>query len=225
MSDISIPQKRCSHCHNFFDATPENFYRCKSRKDGLANYCKACDKSTRSQRYFANPEQDRLSRQKRRPEINARVMERYHSVPKFKALMKTNAKTQYWKDVELSRQKQREYARTHSKEAVARAKKWAQDNPLEYRTWMNNRYAREKAAVGQFTYIDYFFAYEDQEGRCAYCGQRLFLNIKNDIHVDHVIPLAKGGTNWPENIVLACKNCNSSKSDKLLSDWLLTRGW
>jgi len=33
--------------------------------------------------------------------------------------------------------------------------------------------------------------------------------------VDHVIPLAKGGTNSIDNLALACFHCNRQKSDKL----------
>lgn len=36
---------------------------------------------------------------------------------------------------------------------------------------------------------------------------------------DHVIPLSRGGSNDPENLVAACMPCNSSKADKLLSEW------
>jgi 5-methylcytosine-specific restriction endonuclease McrA len=36
--------------------------------------------------------------------------------------------------------------------------------------------------------------------------------------VDHVIPLSRGGSNWPTNLVCACGQCNSRKCDKL--PWL-----
>ncbi|WP_422724032.1 HNH endonuclease [Hyalangium rubrum] len=37
---------------------------------------------------------------------------------------------------------------------------------------------------------------------------------KNEAHVDHVIPRAKGGTNDPENGQVMCRECNIKKSDK-----------
>ena len=42
--------------------------------------------------------------------------------------------------------------------------------------------------------------------RCAYCGNR-----SRKLTIDHVIPLAKRGTHTPENLVPACKSCNSRK--------------
>lgn len=37
--------------------------------------------------------------------------------------------------------------------------------------------------------------------------------------VDHVIPLARGGTNFEGNLIPACRRCNSSRSDLLIVEW------
>lgn len=55
-------------------------------------------------------------------------------------------------------------------------------------------------------------------GKCAYCGKQLTLGTAGAC-VDHVIPIAKGGNNEDENLVMACRKCNSSKKDKPLSEW------
>jgi 5-methylcytosine-specific restriction endonuclease McrA len=34
--------------------------------------------------------------------------------------------------------------------------------------------------------------------------------------VDHVIPIARGGSDDPENLIAACRRCNYSKQDKLV---------
>lgn len=54
---------------------------------------------------------------------------------------------------------------------------------------------------------------------CAYCG-KIFLSPK-EATVDHIFPRIKGGTNEMENIVFACKTCNSSKGDKDMFGWYL----
>ncbi|WP_412758748.1 HNH endonuclease [Metabacillus fastidiosus] len=33
------------------------------------------------------------------------------------------------------------------------------------------------------------------------------------MHVDHVIPVSKGGTDNRNNLVTACQDCNSGKND------------
>lgn len=48
---------------------------------------------------------------------------------------------------------------------------------------------------------------------CVYCGST------EDLTCDHVVPLVRGGTNDNDNLATACRPCNSSKSDKLLSEW------
>lgn len=48
---------------------------------------------------------------------------------------------------------------------------------------------------------------------CVYCGST------DDLAADHVHPRSKGGADIPSNLVTACKRCNSSKRDRLLSEW------
>ena len=55
---------------------------------------------------------------------------------------------------------------------------------------------------------------ESQLGRCAYCQCNLG-QLDQVYHVDHVIPLAKGGAHALANLVLACPACNGYKRDLL----------
>jgi 5-methylcytosine-specific restriction endonuclease McrA len=57
--------------------------------------------------------------------------------------------------------------------------------------------------------------YKAQRAKCYWCG----INVGNVYHVDHVIPLSRGGSNGPENIVIACPHCNLSKSNRLPHEW------
>ena len=41
--------------------------------------------------------------------------------------------------------------------------------------------------------------------------------------VDHVIPLARGGTNYEGNLTPACRSCNSRKQDRLVIEFRLGR--
>jgi 5-methylcytosine-specific restriction endonuclease McrA len=49
---------------------------------------------------------------------------------------------------------------------------------------------------------------------CYYCRKNL---VK--MHMDHYIPLSKGGDHIIENIVPSCNKCNLSKGSKLISEW------
>lgn len=54
---------------------------------------------------------------------------------------------------------------------------------------------------------------EKTEGRCAHCGKKL---NENTFTIDHVIPLGKGGTNEPINLVPLCEKCNYEKNDLVM---------
>lgn len=42
---------------------------------------------------------------------------------------------------------------------------------------------------------------------CANCGS------KNGLHIDHMVPVAKGGKTVVENLIPLCQTCNLQKSD------------
>lgn len=50
---------------------------------------------------------------------------------------------------------------------------------------------------------------------CQYCGEKAPDVI---LHVDHIKPVAEGGTNEIVNLVTACVNCNSGKGKREISD-------
>ena len=52
---------------------------------------------------------------------------------------------------------------------------------------------------------------------CAYCGSG------TDISIDHLIPKVANGSNSADNLIRACKHCNSSKGGKDLLEWLHKR--
>lgn len=48
--------------------------------------------------------------------------------------------------------------------------------------------------------------------RCLCCGQQ----FSSGLTVDHVVPLALGGSNWISNIQPLCHHCNSKKHTKII---------
>ena len=69
------------------------------------------------------------------------------------------------------------------------------------------RRGRESNADGEFTAADIQRIGDRQKWKCHWCGKP----TKQRYHIDHLIPLAKGGSNWPSNLVIACAGCNQSK--------------
>lgn len=54
--------------------------------------------------------------------------------------------------------------------------------------------------------------------RCAICGRSAAEGVK--LHVDHIIPVSKGGKTIPSNLRTLCADCNLGKSDKYDADGL-----
>lgn len=47
--------------------------------------------------------------------------------------------------------------------------------------------------------------------RCRYCGLEA---SEAQLHVDHVVPVSKGGTHGLENLVASCERCNLGKGGR-----------
>lgn len=56
--------------------------------------------------------------------------------------------------------------------------------------------------------------FERDSFACTYCGASGV-----PLAVDHIHPFSKGGSDDESNLTTACQSCNSSKSDKTLSEW------
>ena len=72
------------------------------------------------------------------------------------------------------------------------------------------RRARVRGAEGTFTRDDIERLYTLQKGRCVFCLEPL----GEDFHVDHYLPLARGGANARSNLRLLHEACNLAKSAK-----------
>ena len=53
---------------------------------------------------------------------------------------------------------------------------------------------------------------------CNYCGST------EKLALDHIFPQKYGGQDNAENLIFACKTCNSSKGKKDLMEWMAYRG-
>lgn len=49
------------------------------------------------------------------------------------------------------------------------------------------------------------------QGVCYHCGQKF---VKEELTMDHLIPIVRGGKSNKKNCVVSCKACNSKKGYK-----------
>ena len=69
---------------------------------------------------------------------------------------------------------------------------------------------RRRAASGSYTVSEWQALLLYYDGKCLCCG------TTENIQVDHVVPLSKGGTNTIDNLQPLCKACNRQKMTKTI---------
>lgn len=189
--------KTCYRCREPKPATTDYFSRDRSRGDGLDPKCKACKKElhAKNRGYFK---------------------ERYLAT-REKYAEASRARAKAWRAANMERRiaKQKEY-RQRNKAIIAESNRaYYLANKQASRAKRLLRIARKKNAPGTHTASDVKRQYKAQKGQCYYCKAP----VGDAYQVDHVVPLSRGGSNGPENIVIACPFCNQSKGNKLPHEW------
>jgi len=95
------------------------------------------------------------------------------------------------------------------------------ENPESHRLAEHNRRARKRASGGILSKGLSDKLFKLQKGLCVCCKQPLGDNY----HLDHIMPLAKGGSNNDDNMQLLRATCNHQKSSKHPIDFMRSRGF
>jgi 5-methylcytosine-specific restriction enzyme A len=120
------------------------------------------------------------------------------------------------------------------------------DRHIRHERWLNdervNKYGIKQGTINHYRdELDVFHGFNDLDrafeirnkvwtrdnGQCQHCGKKWpghnpdgghWMSRGHVIHIDHVVPLARGGTNAMDNIQLLCSRCNLRKGDRLESE-------
>lgn len=209
--------KTCTHCKVSYPETVE-FFNVDGRhnKSTLRPKCKNCEKAYRdaskehraevSKSYRINSKDKVREDHKNYYRKNIEKISKYYSDWRDKNVERlTEYRKKYWSDNKKHKQ---EYDKEHSK--VYRA-----EHKEEKNAHTRNRRAKIKQSGGKHTAADIARQYERQKGKCYWCG----VSVGSKYHVDHVIPITRGGSNDPSNLVISCPTCNHSKGAKLPHEW------
>lgn len=93
------------------------------------------------------------------------------------------------------------------------------DPQIEYRR-------RRRAAISQGDAIDPIAVFRRDRWRCHLCGTHTPRRLRGTLEasapeLDHIVPLAMGGTHTWGNVACACRQCNSRKGAKPIGQLLL----
>jgi 5-methylcytosine-specific restriction endonuclease McrA len=202
----------------------------------ICSYCKE-EKSIEEFPYYEKKQWKICRDCKRKKSLDWHYANREH-VLKLKKEWNTN----WYSDPsnrELAKKRQREYYHDHKEECgkrgkeyrsdpsnkekiKQRSKQYMKDNPKGFRRRNAERRARKRNAITELWTHDEIA--QNGIGVCPYCGKEIGLiyNPKT-MHIDHIIPLSRGGSNLKENLEPTCCFCNLSKHDKTKEEFLNER--
>lgn len=201
--------KTCCICKSNLEY--DSFHNNKSSKDGKANQCKSCAKKYKSKKIFKSklPENRKIYYHKNKEHINS--LRSYNSdnyklrYLNNKDKIKSYNKKYYDNNKCLVKIKQKEY-RLNNKEVIL----------------VRNRARRELIKNFKISQRDIINLLNLFDNKCYYCG----IGVKRGInlHLDHKLPLSKGGQHEINNLVPACITCNLRKGTKTSEEFLNIRG-
>lgn len=208
--------KRCPKCGE--TKSIDEFYKNKSRKDGYSVWCKGCD-NTNHKKYVQNNKE------------HMREYERYEYY-KHHEDHKRRSREYVKNNKEKVKQIRVKYYQKNREQILARGKLYTQDNKDKISVRNKAYYeshkedfifrARERKKKiretkdGTITKETLSAMYEIQLHKCDYCGGNLDELGK---HLDHILPLIKGGIHTLSNVHWVCPKCNLSKNDKTEEEW------
>ena len=117
----------------------------------------------------------------------------------------------YWKRTSKKREYDQTYRRRHRQELFARY----QANIEMSREAVRRRRAR-KRDNGEFAILP-------RELRRLYSSPCAACRSPGPIHMDHIVPISRGGRHSIGNIQPLCQTCNQSKSKSLMAEWRYRR--
>ncbi len=208
--------KRCSKCGE--TKSINEFYKNKSRKDGRSAWCKACDNANNKkyvqnnqermkeyyrQKYWKDPEKHRTSRKRSNIKNKDAIAERRKKYYQYnKDLILLRDKIYRDKNRDKINNRNQQYYKEHKDDFVFKARE-------------RKRLIRE-TKDGTITKESLGHMYETQFHKCDYCECDLDIFGK---HLDHILPLTRGGMHTLSNVHWVCPKCNLSKNDKTEEEW------
>jgi hypothetical protein len=192
--------KVCSKCK--VEKPLDDFYTDKTHKDGYSSRCKKCRCEWVKQKRQSDP--DYVQR------INKRSKKWRESNPERHL---NNTREWYQKNPEYKKNYNRQYYQENQERCKAQARKWAKDNPDKCLERNRRRKAMVKGARIEklpYRYEQKLFA--EQMGLCWYCFQKMEWPLDREkVHLEHKIPLVRGGDHGMSNLCLTCADCNRRK--------------
>lgn len=113
------------------------------------------------------------------------------------------------------------YYKKNKEKITANNAAWNAAHPESRRLRNHTRRAKETASGGKLSKGLTEKLFKLQRGKCACCG----LPLGKNYHLDHRVPIARGGANEDSNMQLLRKYCNQTKSAKDPIKFMQSKGF
>lgn len=173
-----------------------DFHKNRSNKDGLQIYCKPC-------MCAKNQESADRHRESKQSRNRAQRAEWRKANPE-----KAKAEYRDWYYGKGKGYHKKWQAENRETNRIV-LQEWRKAHPNEMQHYGNVARLKREGYDPIHTLDEWMALLAKHEGKCAVCGST------DDICIDHVIPLSKGGTDAIENIQPLCRMCNASKGNKI----------
>lgn len=213
-----VGEKFCGLCEQTLPL--DSFYRSKSAPDGLQSRCKDCQKSY-SRKWNEQNRERHLANKRRSWERNKERINAKRRAERDEYVLGRERK---WRAANADKLKQqnREYRAANPERVKEWRSRWSEKHGSEWRrqhylanrAWYLARNHIQRRRDGRAIDELADAIHELLEQPCAYCG-----TTEEEIEIDHIVPLSRGGTNDPENLAPACRPCNRSKWNRLPDEW------
>lgn len=131
-----------------------------------------------------------------------------------RAARRDRARAEYQKWVARNPTYFAEYYAANKQRKDANTVRWAKDNAHRHRMYQANRRAALAGADAKGAATDY--AAIIQADPCVYCGSPA-------TEIDHIVPIARGGTGAWDNLAPICSTCNRQKYTRSVLHMLMRR--
>ncbi len=91
-----------------------------------------------------------------------------------------------------------------------------QENPFSIFYYRGEVWIQKEKAKAKKLKKTSWWKKKKSSGICYYCKRKF---KPNELTMDHIIPISRGGESIKENIVPCCKECNSKKKSLLPIEW------
>lgn len=217
--------KKCNTCN---ESNPKLFWKNKTAPDGLSYYCKKCSRERVRKWYEKNRERANKQSQfwrKNNPDKARIIAAKSHKKHREERIERASKYRRA--NRELIKEQQYRYVMNNKEKVMESKRKWALAHPDKVRAFRlaneQLRRARQKrATIGNVAEIKKFYIYVHTCGiiNCTYCGN---LVPKGKRHVDHRIPLSRGGEHSLTNLVPSCSSCNLKKFNQTAEEFSLKK--